>query len=305
MPTFRKAAEIWFNATMRDCTPETQQNTWRMLETHVLPYIGDKKPKKIKSKHIIAVAERYRQSAPRSVLKLVQRIARIFDYAQARGWCRHNPATCVRSVVKQAKSIGFAWLPSEAMPEFCDAIATHADIEPQALIAFWLIAYTNMRRKMVLGGRWEEINFKAQLWEIPGERMKTGLDHTIPLSKQVMAMLHDLHKITGHKKHMFGCAIHRPIMVIYQVGYGNRMTLHGFRKTFSTHANEHKRAHGWTRDAIEAALAHITPGVRGVYNKAEYLTERREILQWYADEMDKWRGIDNSRYNGTKEQNTT
>lgn len=164
-PDFRQAAEIWFAQNMAHCAQQTQSDLWRLLCTYVFPVFGDKRPKKIKSKHIVAAAENYRRSAPRSTRKFIQALVRIFDYCQAQGWCAHNPARCVHAVVKQSKSRGFAWVHPDAMPEFCDAIATHTDVAAVAedvRLAFWLIAYTGARRSMVLKGLWAEINWQKR-----------------------------------------------------------------------------------------------------------------------------------------------
>lgn len=73
------------------------------------------------------------------------------------------------------------------------------------------------------------------------------------------------------------------LMMLNRMGYGGKMTAHGWRGVASTILNEH----GYNRDWIEMALAHVPQGVRADYNRALYLTQRREMLQWYADHLDK------------------
>jgi integrase len=126
--------------------------------------------------------------------------------------------------------------------------------------------------------------------------MKTRRPHIVPLASQTLEALGKLRPLTGHGKYVFPSARtpngERPMsdntvrVALRTMGYTNdQMTPHGFRHMASTLLN----GHGFNRDWIEYQLAHVPGGVRGVYNHAEYLPERRKMMQWYADYLDELR----------------
>nr|DAT67045.1 MAG TPA: Integrase [Caudoviricetes sp.] len=139
----------------------------------------------------------------------------------------------------------------------------------------------------------DEFDFERRVWTIPAERMKMRRPHVVPLAPPVCRLLQAWlaeRKRSGISSSLLfdGIGGHRPLHVITQAGWRGRMTIHGLRKVFSTHAHESGR---WSVDAIELQLAHVIPGVRGVYNKAYLLDERRRLMIWYAREIQRWRRI--------------
>lgn len=193
-------------------------------------------------------------------------------------------------------------MPSE-LPAFFKHIDKLGERKLQVKIAFLLLAYTALRRSEVMRADWLEINLTQAQWSIPAARMKMRNDHIVPLSPQVIALLKQLQRHTSKQRgKLFDVHACSPLYLCYAAGYRNRMTLHGLRKVFSTHAHESKL---WSIDAIELQLAHLVPGVRGIYNKARHLDERRRLMIWYAAEVDKWRASEHSGYNNNKEQDTT
>jgi len=134
-------------------------------------------------------------------------------------------------------------------------------------------------------------NFEKVTADIPAERMKMKDLHIVPLSKQAMVVLAELKKHTGNRKHLFPNQ-HNPVKVmsentilfaLYRMGYHSKATGHGFRATASTILNEH----GFNSDVIERQLAHVERNkVRAAYNHAEYMPERRKMMQWWSDYLD-------------------
>lgn len=124
--------------------------------------------------------------------------------------------------------------------------------------------------------------------------MKTGREHLVPLPHQMLSLL-ILHKANKRSnkwvfpmkkdpsRPLWSSATRR-VLVMSGCEITNH---HGYRKTFSTHASESGL---WSVDAIESQLSHQIAGVRGIYNKAQFIDERRKMMQWYADEIDRWRG---------------
>jgi integrase len=138
---------------------------------------------------------------------------------------------------------------------------------------------------------WKEIDFDKAEWRIPAERMKTKVEHIVPLSHQTIVVLNELKNHTGNRRYLFPNQ-HKPdsfmsentvLFALYRMGYHSRATGHGFRSTASTILNEH----GFTPDVIERQLAHTERNqVRAAYNHAQYLPERRKMMQWWADYLD-------------------
>ena len=131
---------------------------------------------------------------------------------------------------------------------------------------------------------------KAGLWMIPVERMKKRRPHTVPLSRQALDALEQLHKMTGAYPLLFPGRNDRTQprsnmvfnMALRRMGYAGKQTGHGFRHIASTTLREN----GFAKDHVEAQLSHVEDGVSGVYNKATYLEQRRTMMQWYADHLD-------------------
>lgn len=155
----------------------------------------------------------------------------------------------------------------------------------------YLCAYTFLRPSEVRKGVWDEIDFERREWKIPAERMKMRRPHIVPLADQSIAILRKalgysrgrtyiLPTLRGTGRPLSNMAF---MTGLRRIGYGQgTMTVHGFRSMASTILNEY----GWSPDAIERQLAHVHNDVREVYNYAQYLDERRRMVQWYADFLD-------------------
>ena len=139
---------------------------------------------------------------------------------------------------------------------------------------------------------WCEFNLPDAVWTIPAERMKMKEKHIVPLSKQAISILKELHQFSGEGRYLFPSirTNNRPISdntinaTLRRIGYSKEeMTAHGFRSMASTLLNEQ----GWNRDAIERQLAHTERNkIRATYNFAEYLQERTVMMQVWADYLD-------------------
>ena len=139
---------------------------------------------------------------------------------------------------------------------------------------------------------WSEINLDNEEWKIPAEKMKNRNPHIVPLSRQAIAVLQDLQPLTGQGRYVFPSLRtgQRPmsdntvLAGLRRMGYAKEeMSGHGFRSMASTLLNEQ----GWNRDAIERQLAHAEGNsVRAAYNYAEFLPERRKMMQAWADYLD-------------------
>lgn len=292
-PTFKDFADEWIKKEYARYAPISAPKQRRLLEKSVYPFIGHKKIIGIKQQDIVDVVLNYRKTAPNSAKKMAQILYRIFVYANVVGGYKiENPVKKeelkILYAYSEIKGGEFAVLPIPELPTFFEKIDNIRVKKPETKTAFWLLAYTALRRSEVMRASWEEIDFKNRMWAIPQKRMKMRHSvHIIPLVPQVIDLLILLQKQTGRQSgKLFEIDPATPLRLCGATGYKNRMTLHGLRKVFSTHAHESRL---WTIDAIELQLSHLIPGVRGVYNKALYIDERRQLMCWYAKEIDRWR----------------
>ena len=158
--------------------------------------------------------------------------------------------------------------------------------------ALRLAALVFVRPGELRKAEWSEFNLDGVEWRIPAERMKMREVHIVPLSTQAVATLRELRALTGGGRYVFPGARTkgRPMSentvnaALRRIGYTNdQMTGHGFRSMASTILNEQ----GWSRDVIERQLAHgERNNVRAAYNFAEYLPERRKMMQAWANDLD-------------------
>jgi len=164
--------------------------------------------------------------------------------------------------------------------------------QPSTAYALRLAPYVFVRPGELRRAEWREFDLGAAEWRIPGERMKAGDPHLVPLSRQANDLLRALRPITGHGRYLFPSlrSSARSISdntinaALRRLGYnGQEMTGHGFRSMASTALNEQ----GWHPDLIELQLAHAERNkVRGAYNRAQRLRERRQMMQAWADYLD-------------------
>ncbi|MGH8311511.1 MAG: tyrosine-type recombinase/integrase, partial [Steroidobacteraceae bacterium] len=164
--------------------------------------------------------------------------------------------------------------------------------QPVTAFALKLAPLLFVRPGELRAAEWAEFDLDAAEWRIPAARMKMGEQHVVPLSTQALALLRELHALTGSGRYAFPSLLSplRPMSentinaALRRLGYsGDEMTGHGFRALASTCLNEQ----GWHPDLIELQLAHTERDkVRGAYNRAQRLAERRKMMQSWADYLD-------------------
>jgi len=156
--------------------------------------------------------------------------------------------------------------------------------------ALRLLVLTFVRTNELIGAEWSELDLDSVVWIIPASRMKMKTEHVVPLSRQSVEAFCEARAIAGGSRYVFpGRNPDRPIsnntmlFALYRLGYKGRMTGHGFRPVASTILNEA----GFRGDVIERQLAHCERDeICGAYNRAQYLHERRKMMQQWADMLD-------------------
>ncbi len=178
------------------------------------------------------------------------------------------------------------------MPALLKAIAGYDALgDRQTRLALQLLALTFVRTGELIGAEWSEVDVNNGMWTIPAERMKMKAEHLVPLSRQALALLAEMKPISDTSRFVFPgrnpavpMSNNTMLFALYRLGFKGRMSGHGFRAVASTILNESGL---WSADAIERQLAHCERNaVRGAYNRAEYLPERKRMMQWWGDYMD-------------------
>jgi integrase len=227
--------------------------------------------------------------------RALQNCGQIFRYAIATSRAERNIADDLRGALPPVKQTNFA---SIKEPKAIGALLRDIDAYSGNLIvraALRMAPYVFVRPVELRSAEWAEFNFEGAEWRIPAEKMKMRQVHIVPLARQVLAILEDLRQYTGNGRFLFPSmrANSAPISDmtllagLRRLGYTKeQMMVHGFRSMASTRLNEA----GFNRDWIERQLAHGEQNsIRAAYNYAEYLPERRKMMQWWADYLDKLR----------------
>jgi integrase len=277
----------------REIVAKDRQDTTiprRYFDKAIVPAIGSKPVRDVTTEDVRAIIWKKKDEGfdaaagnIRGVLK------RLFDYAMTAGLVTVNPVLSLpMRHVHKAKARERALTPDEIRC-FLRA-AFESNIRRQFKIGLHLILLTMVRKSELLLARWAHVDFERAEWHIPAEHSKTGKPHIVFLSRQSLAMFKELQALAGGSdlvmpgrgsltKPFAHNAINNALKVALTGQDIPAFTIHDLRRTASTLLHES----GWASDVVEKALNHTIGGVRGVYNRAEYELQRREMLQFWAD----------------------
>ena len=266
----------------------------RYFDKSIVPAIGSKPVRDVGTEDVRAIIWKKKDEGfdaaagnIRGVLK------RLFDYAMTAGLVSVNPVLALpMRHVHKAKSRDRALSPEE-IRLFLKA-AFESNIRRQFKIGLHLILLTMVRKSELLLARWSNVNFAQAEWHIPAEHSKTGKPHIVFLSRQAVSLFNELQALAGGSelvmpgrgsltKPFAHNAINTALKTALQGQDIPAFTIHDLRRTASTLLHEN----GWPSDVVEKALNHTIGGVRGVYNRAEYAPQRREMLQFWADTIER------------------
>lgn len=222
----------------------------------------------------------------------MQQCGQVFRYAIATGRAERDPSLDLKGALPPVRTKHHASLTEpKQIGELLRAINGYSGYFITAC-ALRFAPLVFVRPKELRSAEWSEFDLDNAEWRIPAHKMKMRVLHIVPLSKQAIAILNELKPLTGSGQYLFPSnrTKTRPMSdntingALRRLGYTKEeMTGHGFRSMASTILNEQ----GWNRDAIERQLAHSErDGVRAAYNYAEYLPERKKMMQSWADYLD-------------------
>lgn len=291
--SFEAVGREWFAKHSVKLKPAHANKMRKRLEEDIYALIGGLPVAEVTSAELLKALRRVEsRGAVETAHRLRRYSSKIFVYAIATGRAENDPAASLSDALQPYQENHFATLtnPTE-VGQLMRAIDGYTGTL-SVRIALNLAPLTFVRPGELRGAEWSEFNLEAAEWRIRGERMKMGVPHIVPLSRQAVELLMELQPLTGRGKYLFPsvrsggrCMSENTInSALRTLGYGKeQFTGHGFRAMASTLLNER----GYNRDWIERQLAHAERNkVRAAYNYAEYLPERRKMMQEWADYLD-------------------
>ncbi len=291
--SFEAVAREWYGKQVHTWVKTHARDVLRRLEGNIFPPLGHRPIAEIDAPELLATI---RKIEARGAYDLAHRVlavcGQVFRYGVATGRCSRDVTGDLRGALTPHKKKHQAAVRPEELPDLLRKIEVYDKDTGDTLtrLALQLMAATFVRTSELIGAKWEEFDLDAAVWAIPPERMKMKTEHLVPLSRQALDILGEIKPIAGRSPFVFpGRNRDKPIsnntmlFALYRMGYKGKMTGHGFRAVASTIMNES----GFRPDVIERQLAHCERNeVRGAYNRAEYLPERRQLMQWWADYLE-------------------
>jgi integrase len=262
----------------------------RYFDKAIVPAIGTKPVREVTTEDVRSIIWKKKDEGFDAAAGTVRGVLkRLFDYAITGGLVTTNPVLALpMRHVHKAKGRERALSPDE-IRTFLKA-AFESNIRRQFKLGLHLILLTMVRKSELLLARWEHVDFENAEWHIPAEHSKTGKPHIVFLSRQAVVLFKELKALAGGSELVMPGrgslttpfahnAINNALKVALRGQDIPAFTVHDLRRTASTQLHEN----GWPSEVVEKALNHTVGGVRGVYNRAEYEPQRREMLQFWAD----------------------
>jgi len=288
-------AREWHQAQLARWSPGHATRVLESLEADIFPELGALPVAELTAPLLLDVLRKIeRRGATETAGRVLQRVGSVMRYAIQTGRASFNPTNDLRGALTAGKVEHRPALPRSELPEFFRRLAAEP-LHPVTRLAFRLLILTMTRPGEIRFARWDEFDFERAEWRIPAERMKMREPHIVPLSRQAVELLRELHTHTGGRGMLFPnyrnpktCMTATTLnRALERMGFNGKDSIgfsaHGFRATASTILNEI----GFRPDVIERQLAHAERNkVRASYNQAEYLEERRAMMQQWADMTD-------------------
>ena len=293
--TFGAVAREWMAKKHSAWTPYYTRQIQRILEADVFPYVGALPIRAVTAAHLLAIVRRAEERGAETVALMVRQwTSAIFRYAVSTLRADNDPAAALKGAIHRPKIKHARPLSPDEIVKFTNALESYGGYRT-TVIGLRLMLLTFVRTKELRTAPWAEIDFDRAEWRIAAERMKMRETHIVPLSKQAVALLRELHTLTGGREVLFpnyrnpntcmtATTLNRALERMGLNGADSiGFSAHGFRATASTILNEI----GFRSDVIERQLAHAERNkTRASYNQAEYLEERRAMMQQWADVTD-------------------
>lgn len=288
--TFEILAREWLDTKLNSWVQDTMTRNKGALEKHIFPVFGKRLYTTIKPiewmNHLKGIQQE--QGIYEQVNRVRAMCRDIYDFAKVTGRMDYNPVEGIQKYLQQGKKENMAHVGEQELPTLLRAINNYPSLDVR--MGLQLLTMLFCRPTELREAKWDEFDLEQGLWNIPEYRMKKRREHVVPLSTQAVAILKELQTYQTNSEYLFPSRSDKSkpksdtvfIMALRRMGYEGRQTPHGFRHIASTLLNNR----GFDERHIEAALAHVKDGVAGVYNKAQYLQDRANMMQWYATHLE-------------------
>ncbi len=298
--TFREVAEDLIQAMRPGRKNAKHADQWsNTLETYAYPLLGPMRVSEISTEHVLAVLSPIWNEKHETATRVRMRMEAVLRAAKARrlrtgenpaAW-RDNLQALLPTISKKRRVVHHAAMPYADVPAYMHLLSTQTSISANALR---LAILTACRTGEVIGATWPELDLDGALWTIPERRMKAQREHRVPLSRQAIALLRALPRMDGSDVVFWSPKSGpngevRPLsnMAMLELLRGDHdgMTVHGFRSSFRDWAAE---ATPFPSEVVEMALAHVVANqVEAAYRRGDLLDKRRELMQDWADHLDR------------------
>lgn len=288
IPTFEAAATAAHAERREKWRSGKHVDQWlSTLRRFVFPAFGTMRVDEVTAPMIRDALQPIWLSKPETARRVLQRVGTVLDWAHAKGFRSSESPTrsVLRGLAAQPKrDRHYQAVPYEQLPTVMKKLATRDSVGRSALR---FLVLTAARSGEVRGATWEEIDMTAGLWNVPGERMKAGKAHTVPLSAPALAILKAAEKLkTGRSGELVfpgqsGKAMSdMTLSKALRSARPGKDTVHGFRSSFRDWAAEQTDVAG---EVVEAALAHtVANKVEAAYRRTDYLAKRRSLMDGWA-----------------------
>ena len=287
--TFGKMASEWLKVKMATKAPSYRRVIELRLGRYILPALGDSLLEAVTPGQILRLCRRIEETGHIETAQRVKVIiGQVFRFAIASDRTDSDPTSSLKGALRTPSPKHFATMTDpEEIRHLVRTMREYPYPTMRAALLFSILTFA--RPGEVRSAEWTEINTSRAEWRIPEGKTKMRRPHIVPLAAQALVVLEELRSFTGAGKWLFPsprndgrCMSENGVRVaLRSMGFGaDQITPHGFRAMASTTLNEN----GWSPDTIERQLAHMERNqVRAAYNHAEYLEERRKMMQWWAD----------------------
>lgn len=303
--TFEAVALEWVEHNREHWSARYCSQADHYLKIDVFPHIGSLPIRSVEAAHLLPIIKRVEKRGASTIAKLIRQWAgQIFRYAVSSGRASGDPSTALKGALKRRQIRHNPPLSKDNIPVLLKKLDDYGGyISTRIAVRLMLLTFT--RTQELRMAEWVEFDLEGAEWRIPAERMKMakhmlpGEVHIVPLSRQAVSLLGELHTITGGRDFllpnlrkpnscMSGTTINR---VLERLGFAGEFSGHGFRSTASTFLHEL----GYDEKVIDRQLAHAERNkVKAAYNHAEYLPKRREMMQAWADWIDELSSVEAS-----------
>lgn len=292
--SFEMVSREWYAKYSTNWAEAHGSRIIRRLERDIFPHLGAKPIADITAPELLHVIRKIEsRGALETAHRALGNCGQVFRYAVATGRAARDPSGDLRGALPPVKEEHFAAVtePDQAAPLLRAIYAYQGSAVVSCALRLAPLVF--VRPGELRGAEWAEIDLDAAEWRIPAARMKTGVDHIVPLATQAIVVLREIHPLTGAGRYVFPSArtSTRPmsdnaiLAAMRRMGIGKEeMSGHGFRAMARTILDE---VLGARPDLIEHQLAHAVRDPNGrAYNRTAHLPERRKMMQQWADYLD-------------------